>query len=70
MEKKDYTVAEVIVITADLLSRIEVPVELIEKVGIPIAISINNLRACAKVFMKAQKNEGNETEKDGADNGE
>ena len=68
MEKKEYTIAEVIVMTADMLSQIEVPVELIEKVGLPIARSINNLRSCAKAIMKAQKDE--ENEKDGADNGE
>lgn len=70
MENKEYTVAEVIAITSELLSQIEVPVELIEKIGIPIARCISNLRSCTEVIMKAQQKDEKETEKDGADNGE
>ena len=70
MEEKKITIYEAITMTANMLSKIEVPAELVEKIGIPIARSINNLRICADTIAKAQQDEEKETEKDGADNGE
>ena len=42
--KKDYTTAEIIEITLNNLGAIDIPGALIEKIGIPIAQNINNLR--------------------------
>ena len=67
MEEKQLTISDVISMTADILSKIEVPVALVEKIGIPLAGCIGNLRKCEAVLMKAQ-NEEKETEKDCADN--
>ena len=67
MEKQQYTVVEVLNITADILKGINIPVELSVTVGIPIAQSIGNILKCSEALAASAENE---TKKDGADNGE
>lgn len=67
MGKKEYSIAEVITMTANLLEKIEVPVAFVETIGIPIKSCVNNLQKCVSAMNEAQEKE---TEKGGADNGE
>lgn len=49
---RTYSVAEVLQITLNQLSGIQVPVGLIESIGVPILDSINNLRNCLQALSK------------------
>ena len=70
MEKKEYSIAEVITMTANVLEKIEVPVALIETIGFPIKSCVGNLRKCVTAMNEAQAAQEKETEKDGAGDGE
>ena len=56
------TIEDVLKITIDSLSRIEVPVSLAEKVGVEIARNVENLRQC--VIAIGQSREEKQEEED------
>ena len=65
------TIEDVLKITIDSLSRIEVPVSLAEKVGVEIARNVENLRQCViaieqskEVKPEEEKDDGTEREAD------
>ena len=48
--EKSYTVMEVIEMTVEGLSNIQVPAALAEQIAVPISRAISNLRACTQAF--------------------
>ena len=58
------TIEDVLKITIDSLSRIEVPVSLAEKVGVEIARNVENLRQCV-IAIGQSREEKQEEEDDG-----
>ena len=54
MEKKDYSVQEVIGFTLDMLRGISVPAELTEQIGMPVMHAIRNLRAVKQALESQQ----------------
>ena len=49
-QKKVMTVEEVINITIGILQPIQVPISVMESVGLPIYRAVNNLKECSKVL--------------------
>ncbi len=58
------TIEDVLKITIDSLSRIEVPVSMAEKVGVEIARNVENLRQCV-IAIGQSREEKQEEEDDG-----
>ena len=70
MEKKGMTLEEVLRITADNLSNIQIPVTMAESVGMMIAGSIKNIQLCINAIEEgkqeeAKNQEAPEVEEDG-----
>lgn len=52
--QKTYTLREVVMITADILKGIQVPVELSEQIGLPVLSAIRNLGVIAHQMEEAE----------------
>ena len=52
--QKTYTLREVVLITADILKGIQVPVELSEQIGLPVLSAIRNLGVIAHQMEEAE----------------
>ena len=55
MEENTMTLEDVIRITANNLRKIQIPVELIDSIGIPIRRNIENLQMCLDAMEKKEK---------------
>lgn len=67
--ESQYSVKEVIEIVVRQLGKIQVPVEMMEQIGIPIVREINNLKQCLIAFereeataLETEEEDGRETE--------
>ena len=67
--ESQYSVKEAIEIVVRQLGKIQVPVEMMEQIGIPIMREINNLKQCLIAFereeaaaQEAEEEDGRETE--------
>lgn len=67
-ENRTYSVAEVLQITLNQLSGIQVPVGLIESIGVPILDSIDNLRNCLQALSKNNSKPMSQDFKDESEN--
>lgn len=56
-ENRNYTIEDVLKITVDMLSRIKVPVGLIEEIAMPIDSAKNNLIECINAMNKSAEEE-------------
>ena len=65
--EKTYTKEEVVQFTVNLLSKISIPVELSEVIGVPICQAIGNLRVLSEMLEKEKV--AVEAAKEGADDG-
>lgn len=50
--QREYTLGEVIETVVRDLSRISVPIELMEQIAMPISVSIGNLKACLEAMKR------------------
>jgi len=57
MEQRVMTAEEVVKITINDLSRIQVPAALIQQIGIPIADAINKLNLCVESWERTRHEE-------------
>lgn len=70
MESRTMTAEEVVKITINGLSRIQVPAALIQQIGIPIANAINNLNLCMECWEReraAMESDANHKEENQAE---
>lgn len=69
---KQMTVTEALKITAENLEALQIPVGMMEKIGIPIARSVANIRMCIDALEEADRKKaeeaGEEAEDGNADN--
>ena len=66
MEEKKYTIQEVLEITIRNLGSIQVPVGLMQTIGVPITQCIGNLRECVITLAKnGQENKNGGEHRDG-----
>ena len=63
MNGKTFTIKEALVLTTGILGRIELPVLMYDKVGIPIRKAIENINKCIEAIPdpKTDETEGQET---------
>ena len=61
------TIGEVRTVTAELLAGIEIPVALIEKVGVPVSQAIANLNQCLEAIRAAGEQKEETTDERAAD---
>ena len=64
---RQHTVEEVLRITVDMLKGIEIPVELCERVGIPIARGIMNIQNCITAIENGKKAQEEKEQEDDPD---
>ena len=53
---EEMTIAEVLEITAQLLSEIRIPAALAEEIGLPISRAVCNLHACLEAIRREENN--------------
>lgn len=63
--QREYTLGEVIETVVRDLSRISVPIELMEQVAMPISVSIGNLKACLEAMKRDAEKQKTLTAADG-----
>lgn len=68
MEKKEYTIKEIVVDAVNTLNGLPIPVGLVRTIADPIYRVICNLQSCVAAFER-QEQEDTTEEKDGAGNG-
>lgn len=68
MEKKEYTIKEIVVDAVRTLSELPIPVSLVRTIAEPIYRITCNLQSCVAAFER-QEQEDTTEEKDGAGNG-
>ena len=55
MEEKKMTIEEVLELTVRQLQAVNIPIGLIEQVGAPISIAVQNLNACLESIRKSEE---------------
>ena len=55
--EKETTVKEVLIDVSDVLNKINIPISLVESIGIPVARAINGIKICIDAMDRQEKEE-------------